>query len=48
MLKSLGNLEQAGHAGRVIVGTIMNKARGAVAVVCVAIANVVVVGADDD
>jgi len=46
-LHRLHQFQEAGHAGGVVVGTVVDEAERAVAVVGVAIAHVVVVGAHD-
>ncbi len=48
VLHRLGQFDQAGHAGGIVVGPVMDEAEGSVAVAGVAVADVIVVGADHD
>jgi len=47
-LQGLGKLQEPGDTGGVVIGAVVHEAEGAVAVAGVAVADMVVVGADDD
>ena len=48
VLHRLGHFDQSGHTGGIVVGPVVDEAERAIAVARVAVANVVVVGADHD
>ena len=47
-LQRLGDLDEAGDPGGIVVGAVVHEAEGAVAVAGIAVAHMVVVGAHDD